>query len=74
MSRFTPFYKCLQKPHRVGIYQRKLDKCTLRYNYWDGEKWYFSSDTPERAFKNYQNKWESTLSSKQWRGLAEEPI
>lgn len=74
MKKFTDWFKAHQQPARVGVYQRKIDKCCVRYNYWDGEKWYFSSDTVERALKNYKDRWESILTPKQWRGLAEEPI
>ena len=72
-ERLTEWFDGAVKPALPGVYQCRgmMIRYVDTYQYWDGKRWGYWSNTPRGAFKDRR-----LLSARQqpeWRGLAEDP-
>lgn len=57
-----------EKPVHNGVYQRHHFG-EVTYSYWDGKRWYLTTESPDRAERHGRNKHVSNFQNIAWRGL-----
>lgn len=67
----TPYFDGKVKPHRIGVYRRKVSKYNDRtiFSMWDGRNWLYGSSSPEGAARQ---RMVSAYQRLPWCGLPED--
>lgn len=68
--KLTPWYPAGVNPVHIGIYETRMQIVPEWYRYWDGERWYVGSETPDEACNQFRLN-EIAWHRKEWRGLTE---
>ena len=70
--KLTPWFPASAEPARVGVYEKQFE--CKGYQFWDGKRWHYGSDTPERTRKEWLASKDGAIpNARRWRGLASDP-
>lgn len=71
--KLTPWFPGDVNPARIGVYEKDFG-CANDYQYWDGSRWHYGDNTPEKTVKKLTVRSAAFIpSSRPWRGLAVKP-
>jgi len=72
--KLTPWFPANVEPAYIGVYLKEFGGSITDYQYWDGSRWHYGHDTPDKTIKKLkQNPTSWVPNARRWRGLAVKP-
>lgn len=68
----TDWFPAHVKPEYPGVYEKDFGLKGPNFQYWDGNLWYYGSNTPEKTYKVYKHYLSGVYaepSPRRWRGI-----